>query len=238
MENNFAILNIGNTRNSFTFLLNNEILFMTFVLNDAVKYIIENGYSKVYTISVNDNNFKKLRKELNGKVDIIELKKRKEVFSSKYDITQIGIDRYINIYYAVKSKIYPSVIMDLGTADTFDYIDGEGIHLGGLITPGLTTLFRSVKTSTDKLPELNPQFRDIIFGTNTETALEQGIYGQWLLTVINYSSLLNDKYDNLLRIIATGGNAIRIKDYITNIVIDNKFTIKGIKSYAEEFYNE
>ncbi|MCK4524597.1 type III pantothenate kinase [candidate division WOR-3 bacterium] len=238
MENRFAVLNIGNTRNSFAFFLNDEILFVTYILNDAVKYIVENGYSKVYTISVNDNNIKELEKELDGKADIIKLKKKSDIFTSKYNIQQIGIDRYINIYYAIKNNIFPSVIMDLGTADTFDYIDSKGIHLGGLITPGLETLFKSVNVSTDNLPELNPQFRDIVFGTDTETALGQGIYGQWLLTAINYASLLNDEYKNSLRIIGTGGNAIRIKDYISNIEIDNQFTIKGIRSYAEELYNE
>ncbi len=238
MENKFAVLNIGNTRSLFAFFLNSEILFVTYILNDAIKYIVENAYSKIYIITVNSSNYKKIEKELKDKVDIIVLKKKSEIFTSKYDIEQIGIDRYMNIYYATKNKIFPSVILDLGTADTYDYIDSQGIHLGGLITPGLETLFKSVNVSTDKLPELNPQFRDIVFGTDTETALEQGIYGQWLLTAINYASLLNNEYKNSLRIIGTGGNAIRIKDYITNIEIDDQFTIKGIKSYAEEFYNE
>ncbi len=237
MENNYAVLNIGNTRNSFGFFLENEIIYKTHILEDAIEYIVKNGYSCVYTIMVNNDNYQKMKKELKGKVDIILLEKEKELFSSKYNIQQIGIDRYINIYYAMKNNMYPSVIMDLGTADTFDYIDSQGIHLGGLITPGLQVLFRSVNISTDKLPELNPQFRDIIYGVDTETALEQGIYGQWLITVINYASLLNDEYENSLRIIVTGGNAIRIKDFIQNVEIDNQFTIKGIKEYAEEFYN-
>ncbi len=234
MTNN-AYLNIGNSRIAMAYREDHEWKVMYEIIN-MEKYLMSANVNKIYAISVNSENEKQVNDKLGNFAEILYMRKSLNMINSKYSIDDIGIDRMMSIYFIQQRGLYPSVIMDLGTADTFDYIDSDGYHFGGLITPGLHTLHKAICEHTEKIPYYEPQFSGIITGTSTKEAVTQGIYGQWLITVINYAGLMSE-FEKSFSIIATGGNALRLKDFIANIEINSDLIFSGMELYAENIYN-
>jgi type III pantothenate kinase len=98
---------------------------------------------------------------------------------SRYPLEQLGMDRLVNACSA--RLLYPNkalLIVDCGTATTFDLVSQEGVYLGGAITPGLTTFMESLSLKTARLPNVSLVGKtpnDLDIGTNTQTCLETGL---------------------------------------------------------------
>ena len=123
------------------------------------------------------------------------------------------------------------VTIDLGTATTINILKFPNIFIGGLIAPGIQTMFNSLNKQTAQLPVLSPKDYKTLIGENTNTSLASG--------VINSAVSLIDKVFNHLknfsdckRIIAyaTGGMAKSILEYLPkNIFYDEFLVLKGIR---------
>lgn len=129
-------------------------------------------------------------------------------------------------------QLYPSqnvLIIDAGTAITYDFVTGRGIYCGGFITPGLRMRFKALNHFTDKLPLLEPSSPTIIEGTNTINSIRGGIqYGIEGETerIINFYS---DRYGEF-EIILTGGDANYFKKIVTRGLVDFELTLSGLNS--------
>ncbi len=219
---------IGNT-NTYYIEEENGNLFNKKNLNKKnLKNIEYEDYNYIYYISVNNERTKEIK---NLFPNIIELKKEKNIFNSLYNIDNMGIDRFICIYYIVNKKEYPALIIDSGTCDTIDFINEEGVHLGGYILPGLMSLSKAVNTFTDELPLVDPDFSTNI-PINTEQAIGYGVYFQWLSGIMYFINFANSIIPNS-KIIITGGNANKIKDIIKDVEIDDLLIFKGMVEYAK-----
>ena len=146
---------------------------------------------------------------------------------------QVGTDRLVDAFAAKSFYGAPAVIIDFGTAITFDIVSGRGEYLGGLILPGIEMGLKSLYEKTALLPRvtLGPA-RDII-GKDTVSSMRGGIlFGYGAMCdglAARYRSILGRS----LKVIATGGNASLLKKYAKSIqVVDEDLTLKGLLSIS------
>ncbi len=94
------------------------------------------------------------------------------------DPSKLGADRICGVVAALKKFGGPLIIVDFGTATTYDVISGKGEYLGGVIAPGIETAAVELFKRAVKLPKAELQFPESIVGKNTITAMQSGVmYG-------------------------------------------------------------
>lgn len=143
--------------------------------------------------------------------------------------SEVGQDRLVNAFAAKTLYGAPAVIIDFGTAITFDIVSRRGEYLGGLILPGIEMGLSSLYSKTALLPEVKLKPAKYIIGKDTVNSMRGGIlfgYGAMCDGLIErYRKILGRN----LKVIATGGNAKLIKRYAKSIrIIDEDLTLKGL----------
>lgn len=229
--NKEIVFSIGNTNIRYA-LFEDSLMTESGIYSEHVKKKMQKTpLVKAFCISVNSKRLKKFKDE-NKFLDIIELKKENKLIKTEYDADKIGIDRFVTVLKCLKDKTFPALIIDTGTADTFDYIDKNGNHIGGFITPGLTTMAKSLAKFTFSLKEVEPEDGELRVGRNTEEALKYGIYTEWVTGVISFAKM-GEKLIGPHIVIVCGGNASKLRDFLKNAVIDENYLLKSIYEYAE-----
>lgn len=150
------------------------------------------------------------------------------------NISEVGQDRLVNAFAAKTLYGSPSVIIDFGTAITFDVISGKGEYLGGLILPGIEMSLSSLHNKTALLPKVELKPATSIIGRDTVNSIRGGM----LFGIGAMCDGLCAKYRKILGnktiIIATGGNAGLIQRYTKSIrIVDEDLTLKGLKLLSE-----
>jgi len=152
-------------------------------------------------------------------------------FQIKYDDpAQLGADRLANAAAARTIYGYPAIVVDIGTATTFDVIDENGDFAGGPIAPGPVTSAESLFEKAARLFPVRIEKPKRLIATNTADAMKAGIY-YGNLGQIDYiiSRLRSETGDYYAKVIATGGLAELFGPEVTGIdVIDPNLTLKGI----------
>lgn len=143
---------------------------------------------------------------------------------------EVGQDRLVNAYAAKMIYGYPAVIIDFGTAITFDLISRKGDYLGGLIMPGIELSLSSLYKRTALLPKVELKKAASIIGKDTVNSMRGGI----LFGFGSMADGLVSKYKKILgkntQVIATGGNSPLIKKYAKLIQkVDEDLTLKGLR---------
>lgn len=156
-----------------------------------------------------------LEKYLGIKAVIIS-HKIKTNFAIKTDIpSQVGADRIANA--AAVSKLYklPAIVVDFGTATSFDIVNKNNEFIGGIITAGMKIQAEALSIKTSKLPKLNIEESKNVIGKNTIDAMLSGI-------VRGHSSMIEGLIEECEKelgekatIIATGGYSSVISKYMT-----------------------
>ncbi len=163
----------------------------------------------------------------------------KDNIDIKIDIERpedVGSDRLVNAIGVLKHHKTPAIVLDYGTATTFDIIDDQGAYCGGIIAPGINLSLSALSQAASKLPKISIEKPPSVIGKTTINAMQSGSY--W-----GYVSLINGLLKKLLAepamqnasIIATGGLAETFRndlDYIQTI--DQDLTLKGLyKIYCD-----
>ena len=148
--------------------------------------------------------------------------------------SEVGQDRLVNAFAAKVLYGSPCVILDFGTAVTFDVVSGRGEYLGGLIFPGIEMSLSSLHKNTALLPRIELKPASSIIGRDTVNSMRGGI----LFGLGAMCDALSARYKKMLgkktRIIATGGNAALIRRYAKSIqIVDEDLTLKGLKLISE-----
>ena len=143
--------------------------------------------------------------------------------------SEVGQDRLVNAYGAKALYGAPCVIIDLGTAITFDIVSRKGEYLGGLILPGIELSLRSLYERTALLPKVVLRPSTNIIGKDTVNSMRAGIlFGFGAMCdglVSEYRKILGAN----TKVIATGGNARLMKRYAKSIqTVDPDLTLKGL----------
>lgn len=181
-------------------------------------------------------NFMKNYKELN----IVEIDNEYLGDLIKIDVdkpNEVGVDRLINSYAGLNIYNGPLIIIDFGTATTFDLVDSSGSYIGGIICPGVNLSIQSLAHNTAKLPLIEIKKVEKLIGKDTASAIESGIY--W-----GYVSLVGGLIDRLKKqngfkdanIIATGGLSGMFRGDLSQIQhYEPDLTLKGLNIIYNEY---
>jgi len=167
-----------------------------------------------------------------GKIYMIG-KDIKVPLKSKYNPKEIGQDRLVTAYAATRLYGKPVLIIDFGTAMTFDIVSTENVYLGGLILPGVKMSLESLHKNTALLPEVTLRKAKGFIARDTETSIRNGlIYGYSHICEGLISRFRKDFVN--LKIVATGGNAKLISNYTPLIEnVDGDLSLKGLSLISE-----
>lgn len=142
---------------------------------------------------------------------------------------QVGQDRLVNAYAGVIFHKAPLVVIDFGTAITFDVISKNKEYLGGMILPGLHISLDALSERTALLPKVKLARPKELIGRDTESSILSGIVYGVAALVDDLSSRIKQKIGKDARVVGTGGNAELIARYAKEIdKIDSDLTLKGL----------
>jgi len=122
----------------------------------------------------------------------------------------LGADRLVDIYGAYRRYGGPLIIIDFGTATTFELIDKDGSYLGGAIAPGVNLSLIALYEAAAKLPLVSFGHIDHVIGTTTVEAMQAGVYWGYVGMVDGLVSKTIVEYNKShgpseIKIVATGG---------------------------------
>lgn len=120
---------------------------------------------------------------------------------------EIGADRLVNALAGFRAYGGPLVIVDFGSAVTFDVITANGEYMGGAIAPGIRLSAQALAKNTALLPEVRPQARPPVIGRSTRGAIASGLYHGFLGLVSEMVKRISSELGTKPRVIATGGDA-------------------------------
>ena len=142
---------------------------------------------------------------------------------------QVGSDRIANAVGVYKKYKSNCIVLDFGTATTFDVITKNGIYNGGIIAPGVNLSLKSLVRSADQIPIFSIKLQKKIIGKNTIEALRSGFYWGYVGLINNIILKIEKETKKKYKIIFTGGYASLFKtSIIRRFTIDKNITIKGI----------
>lgn len=153
--------------------------------------------------------------------------------------SQVGADRICNAVAAHFGYGSPAIVIDFGTAITFDVLDKGGVYIGGDIMPGASLEAEVLARMTAKLPSIDLRRPESLIGKSTEEAMRAGVF----YSIIGGVSLIYDKICEELedaKLILTGGGLELFKeDLDIDGVYDPYLTLEGLKLIYErnEDYN-
>ena len=122
-------------------------------------------------------------------------------------IGEVGADRLANAVGGHVMFGRPLIIVDFGTATTFDVIDGDGGYVGGVISPGINLSLEALHGSTAKLPRIAVAAPRRIIGKDTLTAMQSGIYWGYVGLIEGIVARIRSEFGSTLMVVATGGLA-------------------------------
>src|SRR6201994_2239962 len=118
---------------------------------------------------------------------------------------EVGADRIVNAVAALEKYGGPCIIVDFGTATTFDCVSAKGEYLGGVICPGIGISADALFQRTARLPRVEIRKPARVIGTNTVGSLQSGLYYGYLGLVDGILERLVDELGAETRVVATGG---------------------------------
>jgi type III pantothenate kinase len=143
---------------------------------------------------------------------------------------EVGADRIVNGVAAFEKYGGPCVVVDFGTATTFDCVSEKGEYLGGVICPGIGISADALFQRTARLPRVEIRKPSRVIGTNTVGSLQSGLYYGYLGLVDGILELLLKELGAQTKVIATGGLGSMIgsgSKYIKTI--DDLLTLEGLR---------
>jgi type III pantothenate kinase len=143
---------------------------------------------------------------------------------------EVGADRIVNAVAAFEKYGGPCVIVDFGTATTFDCVSTKGEYLGGIICPGIGISADALFSRTARLPRVEIRKPSRVIGTNTVGSLQSGLYYGYLGLVDGILELLLAELGKETKVLATGGLGPMIgtgSKYIKQV--DDFLTLEGLR---------
>ncbi|MDG2529565.1 type III pantothenate kinase [Caulobacter endophyticus] len=143
--------------------------------------------------------------------------------------SEAGADRLVNAVGA--SMVYkgPLIVIDSGTATTFDVVAADGAFEGGIIAPGINLSMQALHEAAAKLPRIAIQRPGKIVGTDTVGAMQSGVFWGYISLIEGLVSRIKEERGENLTVVATGGVASLFEDATDSIDhFDPDLTIRGL----------
>ncbi|MEI8394613.1 MAG: type III pantothenate kinase [Rhodospirillaceae bacterium] len=147
---------------------------------------------------------------------------------------EVGADRLVNALAAAAAYCAPLIVVDFGTATTFDVVNAEGNYCGGVIAPGINLSMDALDRAAAKLPRVDIIQPQQVIGTSTVTCMQSGIFWGYLgliegLVVRIRQEFLTQTPDIAMPVIATGGLAVLFARATSLIdTVDTELTLRGL----------
>ena len=143
---------------------------------------------------------------------------------------EVGADRIVNAVAAFEKHGGPCIVVDFGTATTFDCVSAKGEYMGGVICPGIGISADALFDRTARLPRVEIRKPARVIGSNTVGSLQSGLYYGYLGLVDGILELLLAEMGKETRVLATGGLGQMIgkgSKYIKDV--DDFLTLEGLR---------
>jgi type III pantothenate kinase len=237
----FLLINNNNTRTKFALATRSAILDHRFMLSrevteTSVRELLDGwDYERVVLASVVPANVPALVAAHDGK-PLVELSHRLElgVIVDFPDPSRIGADRLANAVAVAERRLgEPVVVVDFGTAVTFDIIDARPAYIGGVIAPGLDAMRVYLHERTALLPEIEIARPPSAIGKSTVHAMQSGAYHGYRGLVREILRRIEEEMGVPAKTIATGGYAAFIADDLPEIhAVEPYLTLHGLLRVA------
>lgn len=149
--------------------------------------------------------------------------------------SEAGSDRLVNALAAIQRYEPPLVIVDFGTATTFDIVDHDGAFAGGLICPGVNLSLEALHAAAAKLPRIAIEPPANVIGRSTIGAMQSGVYWGYVSMIDGLNARIQAEYGHEMTILATGGLAPLFEKHSQSIQhIERDLTMAGL---VEIYFN-
>ncbi len=152
--------------------------------------------------------------------------------------TTLGCDRIAAVVGAqIENSTGTSMVIDAGTAVTYDVLENGLTFVGGNISPGLRLRFRALHDYTGKLPLIDSQGEVLDYGNTTETAIRSGVVNGFISEIKSYIEKIKIQAPKAM-VFLTGGDAEYIASFFDEkeVVLDKMLVLKGLNRILE--YND
>ena len=242
------VIDIGNTNTSLGVYKENELI-KTFALSSDVKKTDDEYGINLFAI-LNHNN---LASQIKGAIvssvvpqlceiyknaikkylDIVAItlsyKSKMPIKLNLANNKEIGADRIANAVAATIKYQLPAIVIDFGTATTFDIVDKNANFIGGLIAPGLKIQAKSLSQFTSKLPKLKIEAPSNAIGKDTISAMLSGIVLGHSCMIDGMIKKCEKELSQKATVIATGGYSSVLFENSSIDYIDKDLTLFGLK---------
>jgi len=142
---------------------------------------------------------------------------------------EVGADRLVNAVAAHHLYGGPLIVIDFGTATTFDVVDGDGGYIGGVICPGINLSLEALYMAASKLPGIAINRPKSVIGKSTVPAMQAGVYWGYISLIEGLVRRIRTEMNKPMKVIATGGLAPLFKEDAGVIdVVDGDLTLRGL----------
>jgi len=150
------------------------------------------------------------------------------------DPAEVGADRIANSVAAFAKFGGPIIVVDFGTATTFDVIDKKGVYLGGVIAPGAETSGHELAQRAARLFEVNIEQPQKVIGKSTAESIKSGLFYGTVGLVDSIVQLILEELNQPARVVATGGLAVDFSKNSRFIEsVERILTLDGLKIIAD-----
>jgi type III pantothenate kinase len=147
---------------------------------------------------------------------------------------ELGADRLVNAVAGYDRCGHACVVVDFGTAITYDAVSDDGEYLGGIITPGIEISIEALTSRAARLPKVDISEPGSLIGKTTEASIQSGIVYGFAAQVDGICRRLTAELGDGLTTIATGGLARVIVGFTETIdEVDDLLTLKGLRLVYE-----
>jgi len=147
---------------------------------------------------------------------------------------ELGADRLINAFAAWKTWSQGLIVIDFGTATTFDVVSAKGEYLGGAIAPGINLSLEALQRAAAKLHGIAIVRPEAVIGKNTTAAMQSGIFYGYAGMIEGIVGRIKAERGDVTKVIATGGLAPLYAEATSLIdTVDADLTIRGLRMIYE-----
>ena len=244
------VADIGNTSISFAFFKNSRLLKQWHLSTKNTTFkALRNGLSKhadkttariegacISSVVPRLNN--PIRKAIRGIFDcpvIFVTAKNAGIKISRYNPKEIGADRLVNAIAASKKYKYPLIIVDFGTATTFDFVTARGEYAGGVICPGIELANLALSQMTAKLPFVKIEKPKQVVGRKTKESIQSGLFHGYVGLVDYMIKSIRKETKTRAKVISTGGLASLIAPATKTIEeVEPHLALEGLRIIWEK----
>lgn len=241
------VVDVGNTNVKLAVFQDNEIIDKQIVDLNVVDIKIQNlvslhdNLNNAIISSVGHLNESQKTSIINSINNSIVLDTNTKIpFKNKYKTPNtLGVDRIALVSASVLK--YPKnnvLIIDAGTCITYDFINAKNEYLGGAISPGISTRYKSLNNLTANLPLLKRKAPKKLIGNSTKQSIHSGVINGISMEIDGIVNKYNKKYKDLTVILTGGDSEFLSKRLKSSIFANSNFLLEGLNFILEFNLNE